>query len=423
MSRSLLVRGARQLLTLRGGSGPRRGAALREPGIIEDGAILIRNGSICEVGPSRRVENLADARDAEQIDAAGRVVMPGFVDSHTHLLFSEVGLDWWEESLAQAETGMPTREELAGAERQKDATPARRLLSRAKRYLNQMLAQGSTTVEAKTGFAVDAASELRMLRVLEQLNGDPLDLIPTYLGAHGITGPEASRPDIYLEWVCGHLLPGLGRREWPCFVDYAAGWTPVQGESVRRYLQTARNLGLSVKLHSGQFPNEHNVATALECGAVSVDHLEFTGAAEIEALARSHIVATLTPAGDFHWPDGRRYAPAREMIDQGVAVALATGFHPRECPSTSMQLVIALACRYLHMSPAEAVAAATINAAHAVQRAFRAGSIESGKDADVLILNVGDYRELAYFAGGNAVWKVLKRGRVVYEEGRIHHGV
>lgn len=335
---SLLIRGARQLLTLRGAAGPRRGAALRELGIIADGAVLVRNGLIEEVGPSRRVENLAAARHAEVIDAGGKVVMPGFVDSHAYLAH--------------------------GAE-----TTAGRLEIRARHFLHSMARHGTTTCETKCG-------DLRTLRVAARL-----DVVSSY---------SAFAPD--------PLLPAIRRRRLARFVDASLDY-PGDAAGV---LKAARAAGFLLKGQARQTP----VVWALPWGLVSVDRLECATAADAAALAASGTVATLLPAIACQ-------APARMLLDAGAAVALATGFNPETSPGFSMQMAVSLACSRMGLTPAEALAAATINGAHALRCADRAGSLEVDKYGDLIILNVSDYREIPYYFGVNSVHQTIRRGVAV----------
>ena len=399
-----LVRGARQLLTL-------RGAAFGDLGIIENGAVLIQDGHIADLGPTRRVERLALARRAREIDAAGRVVMPGFVDSHTHLIFGRPRLVDYEMHLAGA-----TYAEIAGAGGGIQSSvaavrsmPAAQLETQARAFLAAMARHGTTTLEAKSGYALDEAGELKTLRVLAKLNGDPLEIVPTYLGAH-ITPPEyRNRPDAYIDWMCTRMMPAIQQRKLARFVDVYCDQGAFTLDQSRQYLERARGLGFGLKIHAEQFARTGAARMAVELGAASVDHLEQAGEEDIRALAQSKTMATLLPGSVFHL-SLRTYAPARAMIEAGAAVALATDFNPGTSPTYSMQMVLSLACTEMCMSPAEAIAAATINGARALGLADRVGSLEPGKQADLLLLNVSDFRELPYYFGGNNVHLTIKRG-------------
>src|ERR1017187_5885247 len=367
-----LVRGARQLLTLRGDGGPRRGARLRDLGIVPNGAVLIKDGAIVDAGPARHVEKLPAARSAREVDAAGRVVMPGFVDSHTHLVFGRPRLVDYEMRLAGANYA-----EIAAAGggvlssvKAVRGMPAAQLEAQARASLAAMARHGTTTLEAKSGYALDEAGELKTLRLLAKLNGDPLDIVPTYLGAH-IPPPEyRGKADAYIDWMAAEMMPQIRRR---------------------------------------QFARAGAARLAVELEAASADHLEQAGDEDIRALAQSNTIATLLPGSVFHL-GLRTYAPARALIEAGAAVALATDFNPGTSPTYSMQMVLSLACTEMRMSPAEAIAAATINGAHALRLADQIGSLEPGKQADLLLLNVFDYRELPYYFGANNVHATMKRG-------------
>lgn len=404
-----LVRGARQLLTLRGDSGPRRGAALRELGIVPNGAVLIKDGVIVDSGPARRIEKLPGARRAREIDAAGRVVMPGFVDSHTHLVFGRPRLVDYEMRLAGASyaeiaaAGGGILSSVAAVR----SMSAARLEAQARSSLAAMALHGTTTLEAKSGYALDEAGELKTLRLLAKLDGDPLDIVPTYLGAH-IAPPEyRGKPDAYIDWMTTEMMPQIRRRKLARFVDIYCDDGAFTLEQSRRYLEHARRLGLGLKIHAEQFARTGAARLAVELDAASADHLEQASEEDIRALAQSNTIATLLPGSVFHL-GLHAYAPARALIEAGAAVALATDFNPGTSPTYSMQMVVSLACTEMRMSPAEAIAAATINGAHALGCADRIGSLEPGKQADMLLLKVSDYRELPYYFGSNNVHITIK---------------
>ena len=402
MSGPLLVRGARQLLTLRGGSGPRRGLALRDLGLIQDGAVLIRDGVIVSVGPSRRVENLAQARAAREINAAGRVVLPGFVDSHTHLVA-------WPPRPAEA----GAQPDAAGALR---AVPASRLLFEARRGLGAFIRHGTTTLEAKAGAGGDPAGELKILRVLAALDRQPLDVASTCLAGSRLPLEYLGRPDDYLQWMCAQLWPKM--RRLARFVDVVCAAGGFAALHAGRCLEAARRLGFLLKVHAEQASHDGGARLAVEHGALSADHLTYASAEDVALLAASSTMATLLPGWDCH-PAAERLPPARALIDAGAAVALATGFTPAASSTASMQMVMTLACAHLGMTPAEALGAATINGAHALGWADRIGSLEAGKQADLLILDAPDYHEMAYHFGGNLVAVTLKRGEVLYQQGEV----
>lgn len=406
-----LVRGAAQLLTLRGDSDPRRGAAARELGIVPNGAVLMKDGIIVDAGPAHRIEKLPAARRAREIDAAGRVVMPGFVDSHTHLVFGRPRLADYEMRLAgasYAEIAAAGGGILSSVAAVREMSAAR-LETQARAALAAMASHGTTTLEAKSGYALDEAGELKTLRVIAKLNGDLLDIVPTYLGAH-IPPPEYhGKADAYIDWMAAAMLPQIHRRKLARFVDIYCDDGAFTLDQSRRYLEHARRLGFGLKIHAEQFARTGAARLAVEMGAVSADHLEQAGEEDIRALAQSDTIATLLPGSVFHLGLGA-YAPARALIEAGAAVALATDFNPGTSPTYSMQMALSLACTEMRMSPAEAIVAATINGAHALRLADRAGSLEPGKQADLLIVNAQDYRELPYYFGANNVKVTIKEG-------------
>lgn len=355
MRKVTLIRGARQLLTLRGPNGPRRGTDLRKLGIIQDGAVLIADGLIVEVGPSRRVENLAAARDADEIDASGCVVIPGFADSHVHVV-----------------RGAPH-----------EMSP-RALKAIALRAVDEAVRHGTTAMEVEAG-------ELKILRVHSALRELPMTLVSTFV-ASGLPPEVAER-----------LLPMVRRRNLAEFAEIHCEDGAIAAK--------ARQLGLGLKLRAGSTPEA--IATAVQIGATVVNDVVEATDRDAMLLARSQTIATLLPGLALNLGTERR-APARMLIDNGTAVALATGVHP-----VNMQTTIALACRAMNMTPAEAIAASTINGAHAMGRARSVGSIEAGKSADLAILGVPDYRELPYHLGVNLVNLVMIRGAVRVERSEV----
>ncbi len=416
--KTLLVRGARQLLTLHGSTAPRRGPTLRDLGIIHDGALLVRDGVIEEVGPTRRIENLALARGAEEIDASGKVVMPGFVDSHTHLIYGAPWLDDYESRIE----GANALEAMTGW---RDGMHAIRTMSvrcleaRTRTLLENMARHGTTTVEAKTGFGLDHECELKILRVLARLDGKPLTVLPTSFAVAPLLASGRGRPSVPdLDRIAALFLPKVARRGLAAFADVFVDAADPNLAATARYLHAARELGFQLKVHTDQFRRTGGVPLAIRYGAVSADHLEFAAVEDIVALARSDMIATLLPGSTFHLGSGR-YAPGRALADAGAAIALATNCNPNTSPSYNMQMVLSLACSAMGLTPAEAICAATINGAHALRR-NDVGSLEWGKSADFLVMNVADYREIPYWFGVNTVHMTVKAGRVIYREGKVH---
>jgi imidazolonepropionase len=404
MSGILLVRGARQLLTLRGSAEPRRGSALQELGIIRDGALLIEDGRVVEVGLSRRVENLALGRRSQELDATGQVVMPGFVDCHAHLVRGAVWMDDREPACGTELTVQALRN-----------ASGKRLEGRARQFVEAMARHGTTTLEAKTGHGLDARAELKILRVQGKLDGAPLDIASTFLTPRSIPADGGDSAG-YLAWLCDELLPAIRRRKLARFAGFRCGGV-FSDEDGRRYLATARDLGFRLKIHASQCPAADAVRLAVEVEAASVEHLRDAGPAESDLLARSNAMAVLLPGEAFH--PSNRCPPARQLIDGGAAVALGSNFDPGADSTYSMAAIVALACARLGMSPAEAICAATFNAACAIGSGHAAGSLEVGKPADLIVLNASDYREIPYHFGVNLVNRTVKRGVTIYQEGKV----
>ncbi len=361
----------------------------------------MRNGVIQEVGPTRRLENVIGARGAVEINAAGRVVMPGFVDSHTHLAFPLAGLP---------------ADNPGATLRAVNAATTARLAVRARAHIEAMARHGTTTVEVKTGCGADEMAETKLLRVLDRLSKDPIELIPTFLlnlAGEGLYGAH----DAAAEWVFGEFLPKVRQRGLARFADLAWHPSPTCYNRFSRYLQAARSLGFGCKIHAEQNPPGEAIRMAVEHLVVSIDHLEHATADQAALLGGSSTIATLLPSAAFH--RGAGFAPARALIDAGAAVALASNFNPRHTPALSMQTVVALACRHMAMTPEEAISAATINGAHALGQARTTGSLERRKSADLLILNIPDYRDLAHHFGSNLVHLTMKRGEVIYQESEV----
>jgi imidazolonepropionase len=421
----MLLHSASQLLTIPGP--PQRGHDLGHLGIIDSGAVLIRGDKIEAVGTTP--ELLQAYPGEETLDARGRVVMPGFVDPHTHLLWVGDRAKEFELRL-EGKTYLEILAEGGGIlstvklTRQASITA---LLDETRPRLAEMLAHGTTTAEAKTGYGLQLEAELRMLQALLLLDAEgPLELCPTFLGAHAIAPEYQDNPDGYTSLICAEMLPAV-RGWWEAhlpmrplpFVDVFCETGAFNLAQSRRILETAKSLGFPLKIHADEFDNLGGASLAAELGAVSADHLVKTSETDITALAGSDTAAVALPCTPFGLAE-REYTPARAILEAGGLLALATDLNPGTAWGGNMQFAIALACRYMRLTPAQAIVAATLNAAAAIQRADRLGSIEPGKQADLLILNVNDYRHLGYRFGTNLVRTVIKRGEVfnIYGEGR-----
>lgn len=413
----MLIHSAAQLLTMAGG--PQRGRDLGKLGLIEDGAVLIRDEKIVAAG--KTAEMRAAYPHEPLLDAYGCVVMPGFVDPHTHLI-------WGGDRAAEFEmkmSGVPYLDILAAGGgilstvQQTRTASIETLIAQARPRLFRMFAHGTTTVEAKSGYGLQTATELRMLKALLTLEDElRMDIAITFLGAHAIPPEFKDDPQGYTDLVCDTMLPILHQwwethapeRRLP-FVDVFCENKAFDLAQSRQILTRARELGFPRKIHADEFDNLGGASLAVELGAVSADHLVKTSDADIAALGRSETVAVSLPCTPFGLAE-HDYTPAQKIIDANGILALATDCNPGTAWNESMQFVIALACRAMKLTPAQAIAAATINSAHAIRMADKVGSLEPGKQADLLILSVPDYRHVGYRFGTNLVRQVIKKGRV-----------
>ena len=408
---SLAVLHAAQLVTLNGPKRPRVGKELSELGIIRDGGLLIRDGKIEKVGSSSEIEK--HAGDSEIVDAHGCVVMPGFVDAHTHLVFAGNRLDDFErrargetyEQIAKAGGGI-----WSTVAKTRAATEAE-LLAQAKKHANWFLRCGTTTVEAKSGYGLTVEDELKILRVMRQLREEMrLEIVPTFLGAHAV--PRELSPDEYLEIVIDQMLPRVSAEKLAEFCDVFCERGYFDIDRSRKILSAAKNLGLSLRGHVDQLTNSGGAKLMGEIGATTADHLEQTDEQGIAALQKANVQPVLLP-GSVYALGSTRYPCAREMIDAGLGVVLATDFNPGSSPTASMPMVLSLACTQMKMSPAEAITASTVNAAYSVKRGDKIGSLEPGKLANFVVFDCEDYRELAYWFGMPQTHAVYVRGDCV----------
>ena len=424
----LIIRNAHELLTLPSPA-PRRGPALLDLGIINDGALAIEQNRIIFAGPSRDVLDFAQP-NTRIIDAGGCVVMPGFVDAHTHLIFAGDRAGEFE----QRQQGASYLEILAQGGGILSSVRATRqasvdeLEAQARRRLDVMLAHGTTTAEVKTGYGLDLASEMKMLDVAARLQASqPVTIVPTFLPAHAVPPEFAGRADDYVTTIIEDMLPAVAhwrdasRGDRPAvsipfpaalFCDVFCDQGAFTLAQTRRILQVAQQLGLGLKIHADEFAALGGARLAAELGARSADHLAVTPAEDIERMAAAGVIGILLPGTTFGLGSSH-YADARAMIAAGMAIALGSDLNPGTCYCESMPFIIALACRYLKLAPAEAICAATINAAWACGVGDRLGSLEVGKEADILILDVPDYRHVAYRFGANPISRVIKSGREV----------
>jgi imidazolonepropionase len=416
----LLIYGAAQLATCYSPGGAKRGEAMADVGLIHNGAVAVQDGRILAAGDSESLRERYRAR--ANINAAGKVVCPGFVDPHTHVVYAGDRLDEFEQRIRGASymeimaAGGGIASTMAAT---RQATLAE-LVAQSRPRLETMLAMGTTTVEIKSGYGLSSEAELKMLAAIEQLDGEvAAGLVPTFLAAHAIPPEYKDRPDAYASLVVEEMLPQaaawydgsrFAQRGVPFFNDVFCEENAFDLVQARTILTAGRDLGLRPKIHAGEFSTLGGVSLAVELGAVSADHLDVMAPEEISDLAGSDTVGVLLPAVNFNL-GSCDFANGRALIDAGVAVALSTDINPGSAPCPSLPLVMALAARYQKLLPAEALNACTINAAHAIGMAHLVGSIEAGKQADLLIVDAPDYRHLAYRFGENLVETVIKNGR------------
>ncbi len=416
LTADLLVENASELLTLVGSpTGPRRGAALSDLGAIRDGAVAARDGQVVAVGTTDEVRARLELEPgAVVVDASGRVVLPGFVDPHTHLVFAGSRVDEFEMRLRGA-SYLEIAAAGGGILSTVEATRAcgeEELVRLGLARLDRMLRSGTTTAEAKSGYGLSVEEELKLLRAAHRLSAaHEVDLVPTLLAAHAVPREFTGRADSFVDLIVEELLPAVAQEELAEFCDAYCDVGAFTIEQGRRVLEAGSELGLTPKLHADEFSHTGGAELAAELGAISADHLLRASEQGLRALASSGTVAVLMPTTAYFL--GLPYANARLMIELGVPVALATDFNPGSSPTWSMPAAISLACVGMRMLPSEAIAAATINAAWAIGVEEEVGSLECGKAADLLVLELQDHRELAAALGTGLIHKVVKRGRLV----------
>lgn len=390
-------------------------------GLIEGGSVVILGERIVDVGTTGEVEwrNRIDST-ARVIECSGKVVCPGFVDPHTHPVFAGFRLDEYEMRTAGA-----TYQEIAkkggginSSIRGVRAASKEELLEMALPRLDRFLLHGTTTIEAKSGYGLSVEDEMKSLRVIAELNEiHPLDIVPTFLGAHAIPPEFRNDRRRYLEILTGEMIPAIAEEKLARYCDVFVEEGYFTADEARELLEVAGEYGLRGRIHADELTSTGGAELAAELGAITADHLVHISAEGMEAMARRGIIAVLLPATTF-FLGSNRFAPARQMIDHGIAVALATDFNPGSSTTSNQQQVMTIAVTQMGMKPAEAMTAATINAACAVGMEEIAGSIERGKQADLSVMDVRDYREIPYIFGVNHCETVVKRGRIVVENGK-----
>ncbi len=409
--KSLALLHAAELVTLAGPQRPRIGNELSALGIIRDGGLLIRDGKIDIVGASDQIEEAA--RDAEIIDLGGRLVLPGFVDAHTHLVFAGNRLDDFErrargesyEQIAKAGGGIWSTVEKTRAASEAD------LFAQATKHAEWFVKCGTTTAEAKSGYGLTLDDELKILCVMQRLNQEtPLEVVPTFLGAHAV--PRDSSAGEYVDLVINEMLPRVAKEKLAEFCDVFCERGYFDVEQSRKILTAAKKLGLKLRGHVDQLTNSGGAKLMAELGAATADHLEKTDEQGIAALKTANVQPVLLP-GSVYALGSTSYSRAREMIEAGLAVVLATDFNPGSAPTPSMPMVLSLACTQMKMSPAEAITASTINAAYSLNRGDAIGTLEPGKAANVAVFDCEDYREVAYWFGFRQMHAVYVRGKQI----------
>ena len=409
--RSLLVVHAAELITLRGPPGPRRHEAAGDLGLVEDGAIYAEGERIVDVGPTPDV--LArHPRASVQIDATGKTVLPGFVDGHTHAVFAgsrEQEVEWKAQGMDYREIAARGGGILHTVQATRNADEEN-LARAAAHRLRSLLAFGTTTVEVKSGYGLRTSDELKILKAAAQAGRIAgVDVVPTFLGAHAVPPEFEGRPDAYVDLVAEEMIDAVAKERLAAFCDVFVDDGYFTADQGRRILGRAKSAGIGAKIHADELADTGGASVAAEVGAVSADHLLHASPEGIEGLARSGVIAVLLPATSL--ASRLPYADGRRLVAAGVPVALGTDFNPNTW-CESQQLTIALACHHNGLTPAQAIVAATVNAAHAVGLGPVVGSLERGKRADLLVLDVPSYRHLGYRIGGNVVQVVIKRGAV-----------
>lgn len=414
MAGSLAIVNIGQLGTLAGPPRPRVGAELQELGIIPNAALLIEDGRITAAGPYREIKSKIPP-DAAIVDAEGRCVTPGFVDAHTHMVFAGNRAGEFEQRIAGA-----TYQQIAAAGggilntvRATRAASEDDLLAESRRHSDWMLRSGTTTAEAKSGYGLDRATELRMLRVMAKLDVEgPMRIVPTLLAAHTVPAEFSSRRAEYVRWIAEELIPEAGRLKLARFCDAFCDDHAFTVDEARQVLVAARAHGLELRLHAEQFRPGTGAALAAELHARTADHLETATSETLDMLRDRNVQPVLLPGSVFALARGN-YPPARAMVERGLAIVLASDFNPGSSPIPSMPFILSLSCLQMVLTPAEALTASTINAAWSLGLGDRIGSLESGKQADFLIHEFADYREIAYFIAAGALPRVFIAGREV----------
>lgn len=452
----LIVYNAKQLITCASGGKAKKGAKMQDIGLISGGAVAIQNGAILETGESAAI--LKNFSAEETIDAESKVLIPGFVECHTHFVFAGNRLEEFELKIKGADylEILASGGGILSTVRQTRKASLADLIEQSRKRLDEMLELGITTCEVKTGYGLNTETELKMLGAILKLDKiHAVDLVPTLLAAHAVPPEFKGKPDEYVIIVCSETIPyafklffenlidiekikenfektlrkesaGIGAnllsdsdlvfkmRENPFFIDVFCEKNAFDLEQSRKILESGKHFGMKIKAHVDEFTNLGGARMAIELGAASIDHLDAISDEEIRLLADSETIGVVTPTVNFNF-GSTDFADARKMIDSGCAIAVSTDYNPGSAPCPSLATAMAIACRYQKLTPSEALNAATVNAAFAVGLGDKIGSIETGKSADILILDMDDYRQLAYEFGGNPIETVIKKGKIALQ--------
>ena len=415
MNGNLVIKNATELVTVSGYSA-KKGNEMASLNIIHDGAIVIEEGIITRVGKTDDILDGFDTTHFTVIDATGKSVLPGFIDSHTHFIFAGYRVhefSWRLSGMGYMEI-MKQGGGIAYSVSETRKATIEELVALGRKRLDRMLASGVTTIEGKSGYGLDHDTEIKQLQAMSKLNkSHPVDIMSTFLGAHAIPEQFKDNPDAFIDYLIAHVLPDVVKSGLAEFCDIFCEEGVFTVEQSRRLLEAARTAGLKIKIHADELSSSGGSRLAVELMATSADHLLHISDDDIDRIARSDVVATLLPLTAFCLKEP--YARARFMIDKGCSVALATDFNPGSCFSESIPLIFALATIYMGMTPEETVCAMTLNAASAIDRASTSGSLDAGKIGDAVILEFPSYLYIPYHAGVNSVEKVIKKGTIVVD--------
>ena len=414
MKVDLIIKNASQLITLQGPAAARTGREMEDLAIIRNGAVAIQDGKILSVGNSEQIIQKYEAKDI--IDAAGKVVMPGFVDPHTHPVFFNTRENEFEMRL-QGKTYVEISQSGGGIRSSIDGVrnaSEDELFELSRKRIEKIISNGTTMLEAKSGYGLSTESEIKMLKVIQRLQEElPIDIVPTFMGAHEFPTEYKDNREEYIRILKEEMMPQVKELGLAYYCDIFTEDHVYNIQQSRDILNHAKKLGFRLRMHADEIEPIGGAELAAEVAAVSADHLGAASNAGIKAMAESRVIATLLPGTIFSL-GMKSYARARDMIDTGVAVALATDYNPGSCNCDSMQFVITLACLQMKMTPAEAITAATINAAYALELGDKIGSIEVGKQADILVMDMPNYQFLPYHFGSNNVEMVIKKGELIW---------